>query len=90
MKTTEVDAGTMRRALGAQPRQRAKRAPKAGIPRAGRQERTGLTTLLRAGWSVQSPDSVQYRLYLIGQPAMDTGVCASELDACNRAKELSR
>ncbi len=83
MKTIEVDAATMRRALGAEPRKRAKRA-RATTPR---EERTGLSTLLRAGWSVQSPDAVRYRLY---RGPLDTGLCESERAACDKAKELSR
>lgn len=87
-ETTEISLDDYRRLSRAQPRQRAKRAPKAGIPRAGRQERTGLTVLIRAGWSVQSPDSVQYRLYKIGEPGMDTGLCWSETAACEAARLL--
>lgn len=67
-----------------------KRPKRGGIPRAEQQERTGLSTLLRAGWSVQSPDGEKYRLYKIGEPAMDTGLQDSERVACNRAKELSK
>jgi len=63
---------------------------KRAIPRAGRAERTGLTTLIRAGWSVQSPDSIRYRLYKINQPTYDTGLCVDELAACNAAKGLEQ
>lgn len=62
----------------------------AGVPRAGRAERTGLSTLIRLGWSVQSPDSVQHRLYVIGRPDLDTGLCADELTACLVAKALEQ
>jgi len=89
-ETTEISIEDYKRLTRAQPRQRAKRAPKAGIPRAPRQEATGLHVLIAKGWSNQSPDSVQYRLYKIGEPGMDTGLCATERDACNRAKELSK
>jgi hypothetical protein len=88
--TEEISLEDYRRLSRAQLRQRAKRAPKAGIPRAPRQEATGLHVLIAKGWSNQSPDSVQYRLYKIGEPGMDTGLCASEKAACDRAKELSR
>ena len=79
--------------LGASEQPVAKRKPKSGgvgIPRAGQGERTGLSTLIRAGWSVQSPDSIQYRLYIINDPSCDTGLCADELSACNAAKQLEK
>ena len=71
----------------------ARRQPTAAslsIPRAGRAERTGLSTLIRLGWSVQSPDSVRHRLYVIGRPDLDTGLCADELTACLAAKALEQ
>ena len=70
-----------------------KRKPKrggVGIPRAGQAERTGLSTMIKLGWSVQSPDSVRYRLYVINDPSRDTGLCADELSACNAAKQLEK
>jgi hypothetical protein len=88
-ETTEISLEDYRRLSRAQPRQRAKRAPRADIPRAPRQEATGLHVLIAKGWSIQSPDSVQYRLYKIGEPGMDTGLCDSEKAACDRAKALA-
>jgi hypothetical protein len=68
----------------------ARRKGGAAIPRAGRAEKTGLSTLILAGWSVQSPDSIRYRLHVLGQPALDTGLCADELAACIAAKALEK
>lgn len=59
------------------------------VPRADTNERTGLRTLIEAGWSVESVDSVRYRLYKFGTD-LDTGMCASEKAACDKAKELSK
>jgi hypothetical protein len=71
------------------------RTTRPDIPAAPRQAATGLSTLTspkagsgRPAWSVESPDAVRYRLYVINQPALDTGLCATELDACNKAKRL--
>lgn len=63
------------------------KAKRANIPRAAPDERVGLTPLLVAGWSVESPDCVRYRLY---QGARDTGMCATLKEACEKAKELSK
>lgn len=62
-------------------------APQKGL-RVAPSERTGLWTFIKAGWSVRSPDSIRYRLYVINQPALDTGLLDSEKEACDRAKEL--
>lgn len=62
----------------------------ASIPRAGVSERTGLSSLIKLGWSVQSPDSVRYLLYKLGEPEMNTGLRESEKAACDCAKELIR
>ena len=82
----EIDLATFRRMTARQPR-RAKRAPRPDIPRAETQERDGLTTLIRRGWCVQTPDCVRYRLYVPG--GADTGLCESAKAACDKAKELS-
>lgn len=66
------------------------RATRPDIPSAPRSERTGLTSLILRGWSVESRDSVGYRLYVINDPARDTGWQPSERAACDRAKELER
>jgi len=89
MKTEEIDLATYRRLTQAVPRKRAKQAPRADIPRAGRAESTGLTPLLVRGWSVQTPDCVRYRLYQI-HTGLDTGLCADLKSACDKAKMLSR
>lgn len=68
----------------------ARRRGGVSIPRAGRAETAGLSTLIRLGWSVQSPDSVQYRLFVINKPDLDTGLQPDELTACNVAKALER
>jgi hypothetical protein len=64
------------------------RTTRPDIPAAPRQAATGLSGLITRGWSVQSPDAVRYRLYVIGRAELDTGLCATELDACNKAKRL--
>lgn len=60
----------------------------AAIPRAESDEPTGLAALLVAGWSVQSPDCVRYRLY--NQDIGDTGLCDTLKAACDAAKALAR
>ena len=58
------------------------------VPRASSNSPTGLTALVaERGWSVQAHDGY-YRLYKINQPAMDTGRCADEAEACRCAKAL--
>jgi hypothetical protein len=69
-------------------RQKRGRTTRPDIPVAPRQAATGLSGLITRGWSVQSPDAVRYRLYVIGRAELDTGLCATELDACNKAKRL--
>lgn len=72
----------------ATPRKRKSRG--VGIPRAGRAETTGLSTMIKLGWSVQSPDSIRYRLFVLGRPDLDTGLLSSELAACRAAKALEK
>lgn len=62
-----------------------RQAKRADIPRAASDERVGLTPLLALGWSVESPDCVRYRLY---QGALDTDMCATLKEACDKAKRL--
>ena len=93
--TTDIDLTTPAgraafAALGGQRAAKKARVVRPDIPRAGASERTGLTTLILAGWSVQSPDGVRYRLYKIGEPDKDTGLMVSERAACDRAKEMSK
>lgn len=80
---TDITLAEYRRLAAKQPRKRVKHAD---IPSAPRDEATGLTALLKAGWSVQSPDCVRYRLY---RPGQDTGLCDTLKAACDKAKELS-
>lgn len=84
----EIDIATYRRLTAAQPRKRAKKKKRADIPRAPRDEPTGLTNLLREGWCVQTPDCVQYRLY--NRAVGDTGLCNSLREACDEAKRLTK
>jgi hypothetical protein len=72
------------------------RTTRPDIPSAPRQAATGLTTLIapsrasgRAAWSYAVAGD-RHRLYVIGEPAMDTGWQASEVAAVNAAKELTR
>lgn len=85
----EIDLATYRRLTASQPRKRAKRQPRADIPRAPADARVGLGPLLKRGWSLAGNDHYQ-RLYKIGEPAMDTGECADLGAACDKAKELER
>lgn len=62
-------------------------ARKARVPRAGADQRIGLTPLLVRGWSLWS-DGQRVRLYKINQPRFDTGYCSSEAEACRKAKEI--
>ena len=83
----EIDLATYRRLTAAHPR-RAKKAPRPDIPRAPRDEPTGLTALLRAGWSPQTFDCVAYRL---SNPAIgDTGMQPTLKAACDEAKRLTK
>ena len=83
---TEITLAEYRRLTARQPRKAAKQR-RPDIPCAPRDEATGLTALLVAGWSVQSPDCVQYRLY---RPGQDTGLCDTLKAACDAAKALAR
>lgn len=64
-----------------------KRAKKraALLPRAESDERVGLQPLMLRGWSLESPDCVQYRLY---NAALDTGMQPTLKAACDAAKRL--
>lgn len=75
-------------ALGA--REKRGRVARPNLPAAGRQERTGLSTFIRLGWSVQSPDAIRYRLYKVNRPDYDTGLCESEKAACEVARQKER
>lgn len=66
-------------------------APRAKQPRRlATEPPTGLWGLISRGWSIESPDSMRYRLYVINRPEYDTGMQPSELAACLAAKELER
>lgn len=82
----EITLAEYRRLTARQPRKAAKQ--RADIPRAPRDEPTGLTALLVAGWSPSSPDCVRYRLY--NRDIGDTGLQPTLKAACDRAKELSK
>ena len=84
----EITLAEYRRLTAKQPRKRAKQQRRPDIPSAPRDEATGLTALLVAGWSPSSPDCVQYRLY--NRDIGDTGLQPTLKAACDRAKELSR
>ena len=85
----EITLADYKRLTAAHPR-RAKKAPRADIPRAPRDEPTGLTALLVAGWSTQTPDCVRYRLYQGWGARLDTGMQPTLKAACDRAKELTK
>lgn len=77
----------------AKPRQKRGRGTRPDIPSAGRAASTGLTTLIAGKtrtWSTAFVVGKGYRLYVINEPAMDTGWCSSELEACNLAKVLNQ
>ena len=57
------------------------------IPRAGPAPRTGLTTLLTAGWSIEFRPGVGYQM---SRGVVETPWEASEEDACAAAKDLGR
>ena len=85
---TEISLAEYRRLTAKQPRKRAKQQRRADIPRAPRDEPTGLTDLLKAGWSPSSPDCVRYRLS--NRDIGDTGLQPTLKDACDVAKALTR
>lgn len=58
------------------------------LPAAAAATRTGLSSLLKRGWSLTSPDSMRVRLYVVGRPDLDTGYCATERAACDAANAL--
>lgn len=66
-------------------------AKQARVPRSDASFSDGFTVLTRErGWSVESPDALQYRLYKINQPLFDTGLCETAALACERARELEK
>lgn len=90
MKVEEVSAAEMLRQLSKTARRKPTRAPRLDIPRAGPAERTGLTDLVsKRGWSVAATDE-RFRLYQLRNPAMDTGYCADEAEACRKAKAMEK
>lgn len=74
-------------ALGGARAAKKARVARPDIPRAGASERTGLTTLMLAGWHVESTDAVCYRLYDPDR-GFDTGWQPTERAACDKAKEM--
>ena len=86
MQTETFDtAADFLAALKGKPRGKRGRATRPDIPSAGRAPRTGLTTLLAAGWSIEYRPSVGYRL---SRGTVATPWEASEEDVCLAAKEL--
>ena len=78
---------------GAKQRQKRGRTTRPDLPSAGRSAPTGLTTLIaptkesgKPAWSLEYRVGRGYRLYIIGQPAMDTGYYSEEKAACDAAK----
>ena len=69
------------------PRQKRGRATRPDIPSAGPTPRTGLTTLLTAGWSIEFRAGAGYRL---NRGAVATPWEASEAAVCVAAKEMGR
>ena len=86
--TSAALAALAARIVAAVARPRAKRPARLDIPRAPASERTGLTPLLVRGWSVDANDS-RFRLHQL-HTGLDTGYCADEKAACDKAKELER
>lgn len=86
--TTDAGRAAFRAAGGPRAAKRA-RAARPDLPRAGADERTGLTTLMQRGWHVQSPNAEHYRLYDPDR-GLDTGLCAGLKAACDKAKELQK
>lgn len=76
---------------GAKARGKRGKATRPDIPSAGRAAPTGLTSLIAGKdrtWSTEYDVSKGYRLYIINQPAYDTGYCDSLEAACSAAKAL--
>ena len=74
------------------PRQKRGRATRPDLPSAGRSPSTGLTTLIAGKsrtWSTAYVVGKGYRLYIINQPAYDTGWQMDEKAACDAAKRLT-
>lgn len=79
----------------AKPRTKRGRTTRPDLPSAGRAASTGLTGLIapnkesgKPAWSITFNVRLGYRLYVIGQPTMDTGFVSSERAACDAAKAL--
>ena len=63
------------------------RAARPGIPAAAPSARTGLTTLLQAGWNVAYDAAMRMRLY---RGALDTGYYEDDAACCAAAKALGK
>ena len=88
MQTETFDtAADFLAALKGKPRGKRGRATRPDIPRAGRAERTGLTVLLTAGWSIEFRIGRGYRL---SRGVVATPWAASEAAACAAAKGLGQ
>lgn len=90
---TEVfeDKASFLAALQGKPRQKRGRATRPDLPAAGRAASTGLTSLIAGKgrvWSTEFRAGAGFRLYVLGQPACDTGFLPTEQAACDAAKAL--
>ena len=86
----EISLAEFRRLTAKQPR-RAKRPPRADIPRAETQERDGLTTLLVKGWSTRTRNGgAEHQLYQAWGARLETEWHADQSAACAEAKRLQK
>jgi len=72
-------------ALHGKPRQKRGRNTRPDLPAAGRAASTGLSTFIKAGWNWTFHAAHGYKLE---RGPLSTGWHASELAACDAAKEL--
>jgi hypothetical protein len=93
VKTETYDnAEAFLQALHGKSRQKRGRNTRPDLPSAGRSSPTGLTTLIAGKvrtWSTAFVVGRGYRLYVVNEPAYDTGFHSSEKAACDAAKLLS-
>ena len=78
---------------GAKARAKRGRNTRPDLPSAGRAEATGLTGLIAGKvrtWSLAFVVGKGYRLYIVNQPAYDTGFHSTERAACDAAKGLNQ
>lgn len=76
---------------GATARTKKGRATRPDLPSAGRSPSTGLTSLIAGKartWSIEFCVRRGYRMFVINQPAYDTGFLPDEAAACKVAKGM--